>query len=600
MTYAGFKSMLYAGLSPDDVRVRAAFEWIRRNWTFDENPGMGQEGLYYYYHTMSRALRAAQQHTIEIDGTRHNWRDELTQAILARQRADGSWQNPADRWMEAEPVIATVFAVLALEEAIKPTTPTPRADRHAHATLDFVLTYDGAVTDSFTGRVYVMTSTSGRREPRFGPSWFDTAPFFAMDVRDWRPNTPLVFDGDALGYPGPVGEIPAASYSIQAVMRRNPDSPFVGRGAGTAHSAVVTRDLDGASAGRVQLRIDRVDEQTRSTDTERVRFIRARSDLLSTFYGRDVFMEAAVILPESYLANDDTLYPALYIIPGFGGSHRQAIALARRAAGIHGDRIVKIGLNPLCRTGHHAFADSENNGPRGRALVEELIPQLEREFRLVAAPTARFLTGGSSGGWSSLWLQVTYPDFFGGVWSLAPDPVDFRAFQLVNLYEPGVNVYRDADGARRPIARRNGEVMAWYDDFALMETVIGEGGQLYSFDGVFSPRGPDGRPRPYFDRETGAVDPDVVEAWKRYDIRLVLEQRWPVLGPKLAGKLRIIVGTDDNFYLDGAVRLLGDALDALGSDAVVEILPGRTHNLSDRDTLQRIDREVIEAFRAIH
>jgi len=163
-----------------------------------------------------------------------------------------------------------------------------------------------------------------------------------------------------------------------------------------------------------------------------------------------------------------------------------------------------------------------------------------------------------------------------------------------------VNVYRDADGARRPIARRNGEVMAWYDDFAMMGTVIGEGGQLYSFDGVFSPRGPDGRPRQYFDRDTGDVDAAVVEAWKQYDIRLILQEKWTLLGPKLSGKIRIIVGADDNFYLDGAVRLLRDTLDALGSDAVIEILPGRTHNLADRDTLQRIDREVIEAFDANH
>ena len=597
MTYAGFKSMLYAGLSPDDIRVRAAFDWIRRNWTFDENPGLGQEGLYYYYHTMSRAMRASQQHTVEIDGTTHNWRDELTQAILARQRADGSWQNPADRWMEGEPVIATVFAVLALEEAIKPVTPTAR---HAHAGLDFVLTYDDAVTDSFTGRVYVMTSTGHGGEPRLGPSWINTAPFFALDVRDWKPDTPLVVYGDVLGYPGPTGEIPPANYSIQAVMRRSPDSPFVGRGEGTAYSEVVTRDLDGAADSRVQLRIDRVETERRSPDTEGVRFIRLRSRLLSSFHGRDVFMEAAVILPKGYQADDDTRYPALYIIPGFGGSDLQAVKLARRAAGINGDRIVKIGLNPLCRTGHHVFADSENNGPRGRALVGELIPHLEREFRLVAAPTARFLTGASSGGWSSLWLQVTYPDFFGGVWSLAPDPVDFRAFQLVNLYEPGANVYRDADGVRRPIARRNGEVVAWYDDFARMETVIGEGGQLYSFDGVFSPRGADGRPRPYFDRSTGEVDADVVEAWKQYDIRLILQENWTELGPKLSGKIRIIVGDTDNFYLDGAVELLRDTLNTLGSDAVVEVLPGRNHALTDRDMLHRIDRELLEAYERYH
>jgi len=121
MTYAGFKSMLYAGLDPSDVRVRAAFDWIRRHFTFDENPGLGQQGLYYYYHTMSRALVASQQHEIETgEGDRRNWREALVDALAERQRADGSWKNDADRWLEGEPVLATAYAVLALEEVLKP------------------------------------------------------------------------------------------------------------------------------------------------------------------------------------------------------------------------------------------------------------------------------------------------------------------------------------------------------------------------------------------------------------------------------------------------------------------------------------------------
>ncbi len=116
--------MLYAGLSPDDVRVRAAFDWIRRHWTFDENPGVGQQGLYYYYHTMARALRAAQQPVIrDADDTPHNWRQEMIDAIVARQRDDGRWVNQAERWLEGEPVLATIYSVLALEEAIKPAGP---------------------------------------------------------------------------------------------------------------------------------------------------------------------------------------------------------------------------------------------------------------------------------------------------------------------------------------------------------------------------------------------------------------------------------------------------------------------------------------------
>ncbi len=121
MTYAGFKSMLYAGLSPDDVRVRAAFDWLRHNWTFEENPGVGPQGLYYYYHTLARALNAAQQDEItDAKGVKHTWREELINAIASRQQSDGSWTNEADRWMEGDPALVTAYSVLALQEAIKP------------------------------------------------------------------------------------------------------------------------------------------------------------------------------------------------------------------------------------------------------------------------------------------------------------------------------------------------------------------------------------------------------------------------------------------------------------------------------------------------
>ncbi len=594
MTYAGFKSMLYAGLSPDDVRVRAAFDWVRRHWTMDENPGLGQQGLYYYYHTMSRSLRAAQQNEIEdIDGVMHNWRAELIDALLDRQLDDGSWRNPADRWLEGEPVMATVYAVLALEETLKPVVGLG-AD--AGGGLRFVVTYDAAIDPSFTGRVYVMLSTSETREPRTGPSWFRPEPFFALDVADWRPDTPLVFDDDALGFPAPPGRIDENTYAVQAVMRRNLDSPFIGRAGGTAYSTVRREAIDG-DRGAVELRIDQVAEERRTPDTERVKMVKRRSDLLSDFHGRPIVMEAAVILPESYGTDGTDRYPALYIIPGFGSSHLQAVAFAARATGPDADRIVKIGLNPLCRTGHHVFADSANNGPWGEALVTELIPALEGEFHLAPHARGRFLTGGSSGGWASLWLQVTYPEFFGGTWSMVPDPVDFRSFQGVDLYEPGSNMFVDVDGERRPIARRRGEVMLWYDDFAGMERVWGEGGQLSSFDAVFSPRGADGRPQPFFDRLTGDVNRDVIEAWKQYDIRLILEENWPTLGPKLAGKLHVFAGEDDNFYLEDAVKLLDASLETLGSDAVVEVMQQRNHmTVGDRAMLQRIDRELLAIF----
>ncbi|MHC4219094.1 MAG: alpha/beta hydrolase [Planctomycetota bacterium] len=469
------------------------------------------------------------------------------------------------------------------------------------APLRFSVTYDDSITDGYTGRVYVMLSTSARREPRHGPSWRNPAPYFALDVEDWKPDTPLVFDEGALGFPGPPASIEPQMYWIQAVMRRNPDSPSIGAGQGTAVSGVVQRELDGPTGGEVTLRLDRLLGPAPFAETDGIRLIETHSDLLSAFHGRDITLRAAVILPPGY-EDSEQRYPALYFIGGFGSDHRLAPFIKRRFANLPGaDRVCLVVPDPLCRTGHHAFADSDNNGPRGRALVEELIPALERELRLVAAPTGRFLTGVSSGGWSSLWLQVTHPEFFGGVWSIAPDPVDFRAFQLVNIYEPGANVYLDEQGRRRPIARMGDRVMLWYDSFARMEWVQGDGGQLGSFEAVFSPRGPDGRPALVFDRKDGAVDPAVAEAWKRYDIRLILEESWDRLGPKLAGKVNVFVGDQDNFYLDTAVERLKAWQASSGAEVVIEIVPGKNHStVFDGELSTRMITELLDIFDQHH
>ncbi len=231
-------------------------------------------------------------------------------------------------------------------------------------------------------------------------------------------------------------------------------------------------------------------------------------------------------------------------------------------------------------------------------MIEELIPHIEKQFRGLGVPGARFVTGHSSGGWSSLWLQVTYPDFFGGVWSTAPDPVDFRDFQQINIYKQGANMFVDDAGKRRPIARRNGKPVIFYKPFSDMEVVMGHGGQLQSFEAVSSERGADGKPMPLWNRQTGDIDPAVAKSWERYDIRLVIERNWNTLAPKLAGKLHVYMGSEDTFYLEGATVLLKESLTRLGSDAVVEIFPGRDHGtLMARVMRDRIAKEMAEQFK---
>jgi S-formylglutathione hydrolase FrmB len=242
-----------------------------------------------------------------------------------------------------------------------------------------------------------------------------------------------------------------------------------------------------------------------------------------------------------------------------------------------GDDCLIIVPDPSCYRGHSVFADSANNGHWGQALVEELIPAIEAKFHGAKSADNRFVSGMSSGGWSSLWLQVSYPDFFGGVWSHCPDPVDFRDFQQINLYEPGMNLFKDPQGGRRPVARQGDTPSLFMEDFVAQEEVMGPGGQIHAFEAVFSPKLPDGQPRPMFDRKTGAIDVETANAWKPYDIRLKLEREWSTLGPKLKGKLRIYAGEKDTFYLEGATRRLGETLKALGSDATVEIVKGMPH-----------------------
>lgn len=471
--------------------------------------------------------------------------------------------------------------------------------------LRFYITYDPAITSSFTGRLYVMF-TKSPREPRFGPDWFNPDPFFAVDIIDWKHDQPVEFDDFMQGFPRKLSSIPLAEYTVQAVMRRNLDSPTIGEGPGTAYSAPLKLTAGGAGGGLHNLYIDKVVGEKPLVESDRVKLVELKSKLLSDFFHRDIIMRAAVILPKDYDKDPNRKYPAMYWIGGFGSDHRTAGFMVRLwdRTGV-GDRIVRVVLDPSCYSGHHVFADSDNNGPRGKALVEEFIPHLERTFRLVASPDARFVSGVSSGGWSSLWLQVAYPDFFGGVWSIAPDPIDFRDFQNINFYQPGVNMYKNEAGQPRPLARRGkNDVLILYEPFAKMDAVIGDGGQLRSFEWVFSKRGPNGKPEALYNRDTGDVNHDVAESWKRHDIRLIVEQNWETLKPKLDGgkKLHIFVGDQDTFYLDGAVKLFKQVCERLeGCNAVIEIQEGKDHGTIFSPQLrERIDRELLKVFETAH
>ena len=209
-----------------------------------------------------------------------------------------------------------------------------------------------------------------------------------------------------------------------------------------------------------------------------------------------------------------------------------------------------------------------NNGPWGAALTTEFIPYLEQKFRMDAKPSGRLLNGHSSGGWATLQLEVNYPKVFGGTWSTSPDPSDFHDFTNVDLYAPNANMYHKPDGSPVPIIRETARWWRPWKNWRALKRCWGlYGGQVSSFDWVFSPKGASGAPEPMFDRATGQVHPEVVAYWRdHYDLAHIVESTWAQRGADLKGRIHVMVGTADTFYLDGSAHKFEAVLKRLGAE----------------------------------
>ncbi len=414
----------------------------------------------------------------------------------------------------------------------------------------------------------------------------------ARDVASLSTGEIATIDGDVDSVPESWSRLPPGRYHVQAVLDVNGNYNYSGRDAGDVVSEVADVTLPGPIA---PLRLSRVLPATdpyaaRSEEMKAIEPYLAKtvpidfvSPSLSAFWGRPVHMHGWIALPPDYAPASSKTWPTVYQTHGFGGGMTSSRWTAAARLKLMSDGkippMIWVALDESSPTGTHEFADSVNNGPWGEALTTELIPSLEHKYKMDSRPSGRFLTGHSSGGWATLWLQTRYPRIFGGTWSTSPDPSDFHDFTGADLYRPNSNVYRDASGRPIPLVRMNGKDVANFEDFARLEAVLGPvGGQMASFDWVFSPKGPDGRPMQMFDRRTGSVNPQVVAYWRdHYDIAYRLERNWPSLKKDLDGKIHVIVGTADTFHLDGAAHRLHDVLEKLGAKADVRFLPGKTH-----------------------
>jgi hypothetical protein len=468
----------------------------------------------------------------------------------------------------------------------------PGAETPAAGPLRFQITLSGKIAPSGAGgRLFVFLAEASEKRSILSSGFLpDTTCLAAMEVEYIEPGAVFDFNSDIHAYPKPFSKMKTGNYRCMALLDQDHSMAYSGEDEDDLCGAVVSvRDLNPGDAAPIALTIDRRARREHSfADTENIKLVEFQSPSLSAFWGRPIIMKAGIVLPPGTRQGSRALYPAVYHVHGFGGNYADAwsagpVLINEMKQGKRFE-MVHVFLNGAFPSGHHEFADSVNNGPWGRALTREFIPWLEKKYPLAGNASARLLTGHSSGGWSTLWLQVRYPDFFGGTWSTSPDPVDFRRFTGFNA-TPGSqdNVYRLPDGTERNLVVMNGKAEASIEQFVKHEMVQGEyGGQFSSFEWVFSPKGQDGGPMQLFNRVTGALNPEVLDAWSKYDIGLILKQNWGTLEPRLRGKIHVFCGGRDTFHLEKPVSLLCEFLKSKGSDAVCEIVPGRDHfNLYD-------------------
>ena len=458
------------------------------------------------------------------------------------------------------------------------------------------------------GRVLVVFAPVASREPRrlVGDTGLDAAPLFGVDAPDWKKGALATIDADSASFPlASFARLPQGEYRVQAFLRSNPDLMVLDApGNLQSVSRVVRFDPARQEALRLEL-AEPVGVEDLPADTSAVRFVKLRSEHLSRFHGREMHVRAAVLLPKGHADEPQRRYPVMVEIGGYGQRCR---SLARQYA--EGSRALREwnaddmprfllvmldGAGPL---GDPYQVDSDNHGPWGTALVEELLPHIERVHRAMPDGAARFTTGHSTGGWVSLALQVHHPDVFNGCWSFAPDGVDFRHFQLLDVYKDE-NAYVNRAGFERPSMRTiDGDTAFTVRHECQLENTLGlgdswtrSGGQWGAWNATYGARGADGLPVALWDPKSGAIDDAARGAWKRHDLRLRLQEGWKELGPRLAGKIHVYVGDSDNYFLDNAVARLKEFLDradpAFGGEIRFGWREGHGyHPLSLREVLQ--------------
>ncbi|HTI12148.1 MAG TPA: alpha/beta hydrolase-fold protein [Puia sp.] len=436
----------------------------------------------------------------------------------------------------------------------------------------FLVSYPAAALDKpFSGKV-ILYLNKENKNPKNAMADLESFPCFSIEVRDVKPGTSVVFDDKAAAYPVRISDIERGEYYVQAVWDRNLGGRAIAESPGNLYSSPQKVSLTKNENAKFKLNCDQVLPQPKFADTKFVKELKVASQLLSKSQGKEMTVDAAVLLPLEYYSQPQRQFPVLFVVSGYGGDyHRYTGDTTTFSGPLDTISCITVYLDGNCAGGHSVYANSDNNGPWGDALTKEFIPQLEKSYRCNGA---RLLRGHSSGGWTVLWLQTHYPEVFVGCWSSSPDPVDFRNFQRVNLYEEN-NIYYKNNGNLNLVATIAGSFpVATMKQCYQQEFVLYRGEQMHSFNYVFSAKGADGQPIPICDPMTGAIDKSCFQHWKSYDICAYLRNNWPALQKELQGKIRVSVGNQDNFLLNYAVHMLDDEMKKLDTRFVFGYYPG--------------------------
>ena len=513
--------------------------------------------------------------------------------------------------MKAKNVVLLSVVLIGLQCSPTNTSYSPK----------FVISFTKEMSDQAQeGRVLLMVANNDTSEPRFQINdGLSTQLIFGIDVEGMAPGQEIVIDESAFGFPKrSVKDIPSGDYYIQALINRYETfnlktghkiklPPDQGEGQhweskpGNFYSKPVKVNIDPSKDQTIRVVMDqKISPLEEPKDTKYIKHIKIQSKLLTEFWGRPMYLGAHVLIPEGFDNHPDAQYPLMVFhghFPNDFGGFSETPPDPNMDTTDYSARFGIYGYNKFQKLEAYNFykqwtsknfprfliieiqhanpyyddsyaVNSANLGPYGDAIMHELIPEIERKFRGIGEGWARFTYGGSTGGWEALAVQMFYPDEFNGCFAACPDPVDFRAYCLVDIYKDKNAYWYEAPFKKLPKpSHRNylGQIQSTMEESNHFELALGtksrSGQQWDIWEAVYSPQGEDGYPKRIFDKLTGEIDPTVAAYWKEnYDLRYILERDWATLGPKLQGKIHLYCGDMDNYYLNNAVYLMEDFL----------------------------------------